>query len=253
MTAGRLLEALTERYEDLRRRALDPVEVAILDSGIDATHPDLAGRVVAAYRVEEVEDGYRAVEVRAGGNADVFGHGTGVASIVARTAPNARLVDVRVLDADNLGAGRALLAGMAAAIERGSRVVNMSLAASSEFAPRLAALCEKAYRNDQVVVAARRNMPLADDGFPAELSSAISVDCERRDDPDSILFRRETTIEYAAHGEDVVVAAPGGAFTTKSGTSFATPLVSGLCALLLGAYPELEPFEVRTVLKALAE
>ncbi|MBI4618053.1 MAG: S8 family serine peptidase [Planctomycetes bacterium] len=252
MSSG-LLDALGLGADDLLRRDLAPVEVAVLDSGIDATHPDLAGRVAAAYRIELQDDSPRAVEAPVGENTDDFGHGTGVASIIARLAPNARLVDVRVLDASSLGRGIVLLEGLRQAIRRRSRVINMSLAASSEFRPQLLALCEEAYRANQIVVAARRNMPLSDNGFPAENSSCIGVDRENLPSPYRVLYRRDCPIEYVAHGDDVVVAEPGGGHAVQTGTSFATPAASALCAVVLGAFPDLVPFEVKTVLKAMAD
>ena len=67
-----------------------------------------------------------------------------------------------------------------------------------------------------------------------------------------VIFQNDHIIEFAARGEEVVVAAPGGGETTMTGTSFATPAVSGLCALLVGAYPDLRPFDVKSLLRAFA-
>lgn len=248
-----LRRALTNRPEDHRLLALEPVDVAVLDSGIDATHADLADRIAPALRVDMIEGAATLVEVAGPTNQDVFGHGTAVASLIAKTAPNARIIDIRVLGSDNKGAGDALLAGLTAAVERKIKIINMSLAATAKFAPQLAALCDTAYRQGQIVVAAKRNMPLADNGYPAELSASISVDRMKLESLSRIVYRANAPIEYCAHGEDVVVAAPGGGYTTKTGTSFATPVVSGMCALLLGAYPDLRPFEVKAILKAFAE
>lgn len=239
----------SQSFDALSKRDLLPVDVAVLDTGVDATHPDLAGRVVDAFSVD-VEDG-RARVTQADGphNADVFGHGTGVASVIARLAPNARIVDIRVLGAGNYGTSAALIGGLKLAVERRIRIVNMSLAAKGETAPSLWPLCELAYRQNQVIVAARRNVPLMDEGFPAEFSSCISVDRDRFSSPYALRYYAGKTIEYAAHGDDVIVAAPGGGHTRATGTSFATPAVSAMCALLLGGYPNLRPFEIKTILK----
>jgi subtilisin family serine protease len=239
------------RFEEIDAASLPPIEVAVLDSGIDATHPDLEGRVTAAFEIEEPAE---VVEVPPGDNRDTFGHGTAVASIIARIAPHARMASYRVLGPRNAGAGRALIAALRHAVDRGARVINMSLAARKEFGAALWPICDKAYRRGQVVVASKRNMPLVGDlGFPAELSSVISVDRKRFPTPYELRYLTGGAIEFAAHGDDVVVAAPGGGYTEKTGTSFATPAVSGLCALLLAAHPELRPFEVKTVLKAAAD
>ena len=246
-----LRAALRKALEELpRRRRLSPVTVAVVDSGIDATHPDLAGRVIRAARAEVTGQEIKIVEGRVPENADVYGHGTAVASIITQIAPNARLLDIRVLDEHNVGSGMALLAGFRFAIEQKARVVNMSLAARAKFADALHALCENAYRQNQVVVAARRNMPLTDNGFPAEFSSAIGVDMDKFPSLFKIRFRGDQPIQFVANGEDVRVAAAGGGHTTMTGTSFATPAVSGLCALLIGAYPDLYPFDLKAILRA---
>lgn len=245
-----LAQALATEPEELARRSLAPVTIAVLDSGIDGTHPDLVGRVIDAVRVELVDGKPMIVQGSASQNNDSYGHGTAVASIACKVSPNAKIVDVKVLGEGKLGTGAALIVGLRWAIQQKISVVNMSLAASAEFAARLHALCEQAYRQGQVIVAATRNMPLADHGFPAELSSVVSVDQGKLDSLYRLYYRRAHPIEYVAHGDEVAVAAAGGGYTTKTGTSFATPAVSGLCALWLGAFPELRPFEVKALLKA---
>jgi subtilisin len=248
-----LLAALKTRLEKIPRRRLAPVTVAVVDSGIDATHPKLRGRVVRAFRAEEARGKCRIVRRPVPRNSDVYGHGTAVAGIIAKLAPNARLIDVRVLNEENICSGETLIAGFRHALEQEARIINMSLACSAQFAPQLHALCETAYHHNQLVVASRRNMPLADNGFPAELSSCIGVDVGKFVSQFHLLFREGHIIEFVAHGEGVVVAAPGGGTTVKTGTSFATPAVSGLCALLVGAWPELHPFDVKSLLRAFAD
>ena len=117
----------------------------------------------------------------------------------------------------------------------------MSLAATAEFAAALHALCETAYYQNQVVVAAKRNMPLVDNGFPAEFSSCIGVDNRAFPSPFVFRFMPGQVIEYAAHGTGVAVAAPGGGYSTKTGTSFATPTISGICARHAGRLPGYAP------------
>lgn len=250
---GSLLEkVLIEGVERLRERELPPIEVAVLDSGIDAKHPDLEGSVVKAFKVN-VGDETSTLEEHPVGSHDSYGHGTAVGSIIKGIAKNAKLVDYRVLGPDNTGAGDAMLLCIKSAVDSGYRVINMSLAAKADFGPRLIPLCDKAYRNGQVIVAAKRNMPLTDMGFPAELVSVISVDRTKFPHPWGVRYSPASIIEFTGHGEDVKVAAPGGGYTTKTGTSFATPALSGVVALLLAAYPDLRPFEVKSILRAWSE
>jgi subtilisin family serine protease len=249
---GLLTRALEVPIERLRKRKLAPVTVAILDSGIDGSHPDLAGRVVRGMIFEAAENGeVTSRESNPRKNNDVYGHGTGVASIIARIAPNASFIDVRVLGGQNSGVGDVTIAGLEHAVRSEANLLNMSLAVSEKYVPSLAALAEVAYRRGIVIVASRRNMPLQDEGFPAALIPCVGVDNEGKGPEGNWLYRNEV-IEYSAHGVEVPVAAHGGGYTTMTGTSFATPIMCGHVALLLGAHPGLRPFEVKALLKAMA-
>jgi subtilisin family serine protease len=252
LTEGPLKRALDTPIDELSKSALAPVVVAVLDSGIDGSHPDLAGRVVRGMAFEaDAEGNVASRDSDPTQNNDLYGHGTGVASIIARIAPNARFIDLRVLGGNNRGSGEAMIAGFEHAVRSEARLFNMSLAASEKYLPRLSALAEDAYRRGISIVASRRNMPLQDEGFPAALIPCVGVDNEGQGPEGSWLYRNDV-IEYSAHGVDVPVAAHGGGYTTMTGTSFATPIMCGHVALLLGAHPELRPFEVKALLKAMA-
>ena len=247
-----LSDVLKTDLAELRERQLAPVEVAVLDTGIDSTHTDLADRVSEAFRIVNQDGRFRAANSSLPGNNDEFGHGTGVASIITRVAPNARIVDIQVVASNTLETGEALVAGFRLALLRRFPILNFSLACHSEFLAPLTELCEAAYWQNQLVVAARRNMPLLEHGIPARLSSCIGVDADEFESPYQFRFRGRHPVEWIASGHDVVVAAPNDKYTVQTGTSYAAPTISGICALLLGAYPELTPFEVRSALKAMA-
>ena len=248
-----LRATLRQRIQELLTEPREPIEVAVVDSGVDGSHPDLDGRLLKAWAIEMHDGEPQLAERPVGENHDAYGHGTAVSSIVSQIADNARIVDIRVLNVGNVGAGKALLRGFEHAIEQRVRIINLSLAATATFATQLHELCERAYRQNQIVVAARRNMPLADNGFPAELSSCISVDVGNFDSATKVQFREDHAIEFIGHGENVKVAAAGGGYTSMTGTSFACPAISGLCALLVGACPDLRPFDVKSALRALSE
>lgn len=249
MSGRAVLPAFQEQLSRLAEKTLQPVEVAILDSGIDATHPDLAGRVAEAFHFRPDGEGVARAEVGANANNDTYGHGTGVASIVARLAPNARLYDLRVLEPGNKGVAACVIAGLRYAIERRWRVINLSLAVAEKFSAQLVPLCERAYFQNQILIASKRNFPFPDVGYPAAYASTIGIEIGRFDSPFKLVFNPEDTIEFTALGEDITIANVGGGYTTKSGTSFATPVVTALCTLLVGLYPELRPFEIKTLLK----
>jgi len=244
-----LSEALRTELSSLREHELVPVEVAVLDTGIDSSHPDLRDRVSRAFEVERVGRRFRVAQRPVPANNDRLGHGTGVSSTIAAVAPNAHLVDIQVSAADQVGSGDALLAGLRFALERGFPLLNMSLACHRKLLAPLTELCEFAYFRNQVIVAARRNMPLIDNGIPAELSSCIGAEGDRFPTPYELRFRDRHPIEFGAHGDGIVVAAPGGKYTLQTGTSYATSTLTGLCALILGAFPGLTPFELKSALK----
>jgi subtilisin family serine protease len=243
---------LASGWEEIRSMTLQPVTVAVLDSGVDGSHPDLAGRIAGSF-VVDFDDGKAVVrELSPTANNDAFGHGTPVAGIIAAIAPNARIYDVRVLTAKPAGAIEVLLTGFQFCLGQPWRLLNMSLAAVSSIRRELIELCERAYFQEQIVVAARRNVPIEDDGLPASLSSCIGVDRGSYASPFEYMFRPRTPVEFEARGDQVVAPARGGGYTTLTGTSFATPTICGLCALLLGAYPDLTLFELKTLLRQLA-
>jgi subtilisin family serine protease len=249
---ARLARILETDVPALRDGSLEPVEVALLDTGVDAGHPDLSGRVVDAFEIVRSRGRYRPERRSLPSNNDRSGHGTGVASIIAAVAPNAKIVDICIASSEQGGRGEALLAGLRLAWERRSPVLNVSLCCDRRFLATVTELCEAAYARNQVVVAAQDNAPTGEKGLPAELSSVIGVDCDHRAPAGSLRFRARHRVEFSAGGRDLAVAAPGGKHAVRTGTSFATASVAGLVTLLRGAHPDLTPFELKSVLKDFA-
>jgi subtilisin len=224
------------------------VRVAILDSGIEAGHP----------LVGEVQESY-AVSVDAEGNAEIVedelgdrcGHGTACASIVRSLAPECELVSVRVLGEGYTGSGRVMLAGLRWAIERGFDVVNMSLSTTKkELATLLHELADDAYFRRTVLVASAHNMPV--ESYPWRFSSVISVGSHEEADPLTYYFNPEPPVEFFARGLELDVAWLGGTTLRCTGNSFATPHISGICALILGKHPGLTPFQLKSILSLTA-
>jgi subtilisin family serine protease len=204
---------------------------------------------VEAYELVRSGSRFRALRREVPCANDPIGHGTGVAGTIAAIAPNARIVDLQVVGADKVGTGEALLAALEFVGERGCPLVNLSLACHPRFLPSLVELCERAYFRDQVLVAARRNMPLVKHGLPAQLSTVIGVEAADVPSPFELRYRHGHPIEFAARGNEIVVPAPGGRYTLQSGASYASSTVTGLCALYLGRHPELTPYEMKALLK----
>jgi len=246
-----LSEILQESLPELREGRLSPVTVAVIDSGIDSSHEVLRHKIHGAWEFHEEAGEIVSNPLPAKSNNDDAGHGTAVASIISRIAPNSRILDYKVLNAQFTGSGKVMLAGLKAAIDGDAKIINMSLVCLAKYREEIAALLEEAYQRHKIVIASKRNPgPQKDLGFPAELSTCISVDNHSYDNnPFFVEHIDEQPIEFAAHGESVLVAQPGGGFYRLTGTSFATPTVSGNVAILLGRHPDLELFEVKSILK----
>jgi subtilisin len=220
------------------------VRVCILDSGVEAGHP-LVGELEGAVAVTVGEDGEIVVEEDREG--DLCGHGTACAGIIRALAPEARLFSVRVLGGGYTGSGRVLLAGLRWAVEQGFDLVNMSLSTTKqEFASTLHELADSAYFKRTVLVASAHNMPV--ESFPWRFASVISVGSHEGSEPLELFYNPTPPVEFFGRGVDIEVAWLGGGSIRASGNSFATPHVTGLCALVLAKHPELTPFQLKSVL-----
>ncbi len=220
------------------------VRVCILDSGIERGHP-LVGPLEGSVAVSVGEDDEIVVEDDAEG--DLCGHGTACAGIVRALAPECSLSSVRVLGAGYTGSGPVLLAGLRWAIEQGFDVINMSLSTTKrQFAGVLHELADTAYFRRTMIVASAHNMPV--ESYPWRFSSVISVGSHEVDDPRTFFYNPNPPVEFFARGVDVEVAWLGGGRVRCTGNSFATPHMTGLCALVLSNHPELTPFQLKSVL-----
>ena len=219
------------------------VRVCILDSGVEAGHP-LVGDVETAVAVTIDGDAVTIAEDDAG---DLCGHGTACAGIVRSLAPECELSSVRVLGAGYTGSGPALLEGLRWAVEQDFHVINMSLSTTKrQFAGLLHDLADSAYFRRTMLVASAHNMPV--ESYPWRFSSVISVGSHEEPDPRSFYYNPRPPVEFFARGVDVEVAWLGGGTIRCTGNSFATPHMTGLCALVLSNHPELTPFQLKSVL-----
>jgi subtilisin family serine protease len=220
------------------------VRVCILDSGVDPEHP-LVGHVERAVAVSLTPDGEALIADDTEG--DLCGHGTACAGIVRSMAPDCELTSVRVLGAGFSGSGDVLMAGLHWAVEQGFDVVNMSLSTTKrQFAGILHELTDRAYFRRTVLVASAHNMPV--ESYPWRFSSVISVGSHEEQDAMTFYANPDPPVEFFARGVNVEVAWMGGARIRCTGNSFATPHMTGLCALVLGKHPTLTPFQLKSVL-----
>jgi subtilisin len=248
-----LADLLRMRPDDLRQGELSLVDVAVLDGGVDATHPDLAPHVSRSVQTNaESAAGQPLVTARAvGENHDRYGHGTAVAGRILQTAPNARIWDVGVLAPNNTATGQLVLDALRWAIEERVPLVNLSISVVPRFMSEFHKLADLAHKRGVVVVSSRRNFPTPDNpGIPAATAGVIGVDTGEIP-PSELRYQPHNLVEFVAQGK-CRVPAPGGGYKDMVGTSFATPFVTGLCALALGAFPGLDSRQLHAWLKELA-
>ncbi|MDQ6682245.1 MAG: S8 family serine peptidase [Chloroflexota bacterium] len=226
------------------------VRVAIIDSGVEGSHPKVRGRLVESVAVRMNADGDP--EVVPDEPQDLFGHGTACAGIILGLAPQAEIVSVRVLGADLKGKGAAFARGLEWAIERGVQVANLSLSSKSEaMYPVFHELADDAYFHNVALVSAANNVPVQ--SYPSLFSSVLSVAAHGEPDPWRFYYNPRPPVEFGAWGVDVPIAWKDGTETAATGNSFAAPHIAGLVALILSKHPGLTPFEVKAILAAVAD
>lgn len=225
------------------------VTVAIIDSGVDGTHSDLAGHVVESVEAR-VEKNKVIFDLSDAG--DSAGHGTACAGIIGRIAPDAKVASIKVLGAGGLGDGQVFLAGLEYAIKKRYKVINLSLGTTKpQFFSPLHDLLDRAYQAGCIVVAAANNLPQP--SFPSVFSSSlISVIKSEQTDSYKFGFHYGEVIELTAPGVNVRTAWPGGGYRNLTGNSFACPHITAIVALLLENHPHMTPFQVKSALYAIA-
>jgi subtilisin family serine protease len=226
------------------------VKVAIVDSGVDPSHP-LVGPIAAGVAVEWDPEGMSGVRYDEGPHDDLFGHGTACAAIVRKAAPKAELYSIRVLGKKLTGKGFVFAAGLRWAIDHGMQVVNMSLSTPTRrhFAAFHELVDEAAFRN-VMVVCAISNWP--GKSYPSEYAGVFSVASHSGKDPFGFDYNPSPPAEWGAPGIDLDVAWLDGKTIEATGNSFAAPHIAGVIARTLGKHPGLTPFQMKTALASLA-
>jgi subtilisin family serine protease len=207
------------------------VRVGVVDSGVDAAHPALRGRVLDG--IDFVDGGP--------GTHDPLGHGTQVAGIIAGrgvgVAETALIVPVRVVDARGSGTVKRLAVGIRWAADSDVRVINASVEASGPAATLEEAL-DYAWARRAVVVAISGNQGGAVQ-WPAAYPKAIAVGALDRGDSLARFSGRGVGLDLVAPGVGIPTLVAGGGYANATGTSTAAPFVAGAAALLLGQEPGL--------------
>jgi thermitase len=208
----------------------EPVLIAVLDTGIDALHEDLAGKVAAEMNFSS-----------SGTANDVYGHGTSVAGIIAADAENdigingiapaALLLNVKVADDSGRCKAEALAQGIIWAADNGAQVINISLEIR-DYSNELQEAVDYAWEKGAVIIAAAGNDGSSTPVYPAAFDNCLAVTAVKDDNTPVPLANYGDWVNVAAPGYKIYTALPGNSYGYRYGTSFAAACISGLAGEL---------------------
>jgi thermitase len=215
-----------------------PGAIAVIDSGVDATHPDLAGRLLSGWNF-----------VAGNSNTqDVLGHGTAVAGTLAAATNNGLgvagvtwqnpVLPLVAVDSNGYAAYSDIAAAIQYAADQGVRVISLSIGGSSP-SDVLQSAVDYAWNKGAIVVASAMNNSSATPAYPAACNHAIAVSATDENDNLASFSDFGSWITLSAPGNNILTTTLGGGYGYWWGTSFSAPIVSGVAALALGANPSL--------------
>jgi subtilisin family serine protease len=235
--------------------------VAVVDSGVDATHPDLAAKLVPGW------DATVGAPLPPG-DTDPSGHGTAVAGVVAAATGNGGGLaalgwDTRVVmvkDGDGLPSRSATVAGIRWAADHGARVVNVSSSYTTPDPNEAEAVAYARARGAVVVASAGDSGTSGTPQYPAAVEDVVAVGATGFDGARAGYSTVAPFVDLVAPGgtgdgdpaHEIHVLAPGGGTRFRSGTSYSAPLVSAAVALVIGARPEVTAAQAASLVVATA-
>jgi thermitase len=239
--------------------------VAVVDTGAQLDHPALAANFKRVNRYDFVGNDIDPSDRPVGKDADcdgdkdeMVGHGTHVAGIVDITAPEAKIMPLRVLDTEGYGNVFTIAKAVYFAEQNRANVINLSLGSPSR-SKLLQEVIEGATANGVVVAAAAGNSnslvphyPAAGDGLVASADGLVAVTSVNMNDQKSDFANYGKWVDIAAPGESIRSAFPVSKYAYWSGTSMATPFVSGQAALIYAVQDSLDPVGVEDKIRSSA-
>jgi membrane-anchored mycosin MYCP len=241
----------TEAWELTQGRG---VKVAVIDSGVDGSHPQLRGKV-------------KEYDVTKTGLEDCVGHGTEVAGIIAAAdmrgqgipflgvAPRAQLISIKAATGGTQNDPKWAPAAIRRAVDLGAKVINMS--SQSPDYPELRSAVDYALRRDVVIVAAAGNIKdqnqTARNAYPASYKGVIAVGALNQDGSLATFSNQTTPVTVTAPGQAVVSTWPEGTYHISDGTSQAAPFVAGTAALIRSYHPRMNREQVKQQIELTAD
>lgn len=253
---GHLCDWATERtqtaqineYIKKNNIPLKDITVGVVDSGVDYNHEFLKSRIKRTY-FNSSSDGYENNELDA-----VNGHGTAVSSVIVDNTPDSVSVAAyRVVSDDGSLTTLTSVMGILKAVEDNVDLINASFGGPSSETEFENAIVNYAYDNDIPVICCAGN-----EGFditytiqkPADIEAAITVSATSKDNRNCFWSNSGLGVDISAPGENINVAVPDNKYDVWSGTSFSTPCISGIIALIKSVYTDYSNDEILNSLKS---
>jgi len=223
--------------------------VAVVDSGVDSTHPDLSGKLAAGWNFLAANED----------TSDVLGHGTAVAGAVAAMTDNLagisglawnnRIMPLVVLNSSNYASYSNIAAAIIWAADHGARAINVSIGGTSA-SSTLQSAVDYAWSKGAVVFASAMNSATSTPAYPAACDKVVAVASTTESDTLASFSNYGTWIDVTAPGTSILTTRRGGDYSYWQGTSFSSPLVAGAAALMWSANPKLSPSALVDLLRA---
>ncbi|MDG6025389.1 MAG: peptidase S8 [Candidatus Brocadia sp.] len=228
------------------------VSIAIIDSGADPSHPDLAAKLLPGYNYLD----------NTTNTADVRGHGTAVAGCAAAVSNNAigvagvawnnPVMPVVVVNSSGIAYYSNIAKGITYAADHGARVINISIAGSS-MSSTLQNAVNYAWNKGVVVIAAAANKSTSTPYYPAACNNVVAVSATTSSDTLASFSNYGSWIDISAPGTSIKTTIKGGGYGSGNETSFASPIAAGLAALILSVNPALTNADVVAIMTGNAD
>lgn len=214
------------------------ITVAVIDTGVAASHPDLAGKILSGYDFVANDSD----------PTDENGHGTAVSGTISPNTNNGTgvagvswatpILPVRVLDASGSGTYSAISNGITYAADRGARILNLSLGGTSS-STTLQSAVNYAWNKGCVVIAAAGNNGNSTPCYPAACTNVVAVSATDSNDVRPSWSNFGSYVDLAAPGVSITTTYTSNSYVSISGTSFSSPITAGVAALMASVNPAL--------------